>query len=54
MNEPAFGPVVQAASQALRDQMRADRTGGEAFFDRGPGFAKLDHNSQGAPACDWL
>ncbi|GAA1395352.1 hydantoinase B/oxoprolinase family protein [Luteococcus peritonei] len=48
-------PVIdEAASQALRDQMRADRTGGEAFFDRGPGFAKLDPNNQGAPACDWL
>jgi N-methylhydantoinase B len=33
--------VDVAASDALRAEMRAQRTGKEPFFDRGPGYAKL-------------
>jgi N-methylhydantoinase B len=33
--------VDQAASDALRAARRAARTGGEPFFDRGPGYAML-------------
>ena len=30
-----------AATEALRAEMRAARTGDEPFFDRGPGYATL-------------
>jgi N-methylhydantoinase B len=33
--------VDAAATAALRDTMRAQRTGDEPFFDRGPGYARL-------------
>jgi N-methylhydantoinase B len=33
--------VDAAATEALRTQLRARRTGDEPFFDRGPGFARL-------------
>jgi N-methylhydantoinase B len=33
--------VDDAATAALRDEIRASRTGGEPFFDRGPGYARL-------------
>src|SRR6266542_5883459 len=40
-------PIVDAlASDALRDQLRRDRGEVTAFFDRGPGYARL---SGGAP-----
>jgi N-methylhydantoinase B len=40
---PAAGDVVvdEAATAALRNTMRAGRTGDEPFFDRGPGYARL-------------
>jgi N-methylhydantoinase B len=33
--------VDVAATEALRDELRASRTGEEPFFDRGPGYARL-------------
>jgi N-methylhydantoinase B len=33
--------VDDAATAALRDEVRASRTGAEPFFDRGPGYARL-------------
>ncbi len=43
-------PVVDAAaSDALRAELRAARTGEEPFFDRGPGYATL---SGGATAAE--
>jgi len=33
--------VDDAATVALRDAIRASRTGDEPFFDRGPGYARL-------------
>jgi N-methylhydantoinase B len=30
-----------SATEALREQLRAARTGEEPFFDRGPGYARL-------------
>jgi N-methylhydantoinase B len=39
----------EAATAALRDEMRQARTGDEPFFDRGPGYAQL---SGGASAAD--
>jgi N-methylhydantoinase B len=33
--------VDEAATAALRDEIRASRTGDEPFFDRGPGYARL-------------
>jgi N-methylhydantoinase B len=33
--------VDVAATEALRDEIRASRTGDEPFFDRGPGYARL-------------
>jgi N-methylhydantoinase B len=39
---PDDAPVVdEAASDALRAERRAARTGDEPFFDRGPGYATL-------------
>jgi N-methylhydantoinase B len=37
----AGGMVDEAASDAERERRRAGRTGGEPFFDRGPGYAVL-------------
>ena len=37
-DDPAAGEVATAA---LRDELRAARTGDEPFFDRGPGYARL-------------
>jgi N-methylhydantoinase B len=35
-------PVIDAAASIeLRDELRSNRTGGEPFFDRGPGYAQL-------------
>jgi N-methylhydantoinase B len=33
--------VDHAATEALRDEIRASHTGDEPFFDRGPGYARL-------------
>jgi N-methylhydantoinase B len=41
--------VDESATAALRDSMRASRTGDEPFFDRGPGYARL---SGGRPFAD--
>ncbi len=41
--------VDDAATAALRDELRGRRTGDEPFFDRGPGYARL---SGGAPHAD--
>ena len=35
------GAADRAATEALRADMRAARTGDEPFFDRGPGYAVL-------------
>ena len=35
------GTADEAATAALREEVRAARTGGEPFFDRGPGYARL-------------
>jgi N-methylhydantoinase B len=35
------GTADDAATAALRDELRAARTGEEPFFDRGPGYASL-------------
>jgi N-methylhydantoinase B len=35
------GTADDAATQQLREEMRAARTGDEPFFDRGPGYATL-------------
>jgi N-methylhydantoinase B len=35
------GTADEAATTALRDELRAARTGEEPFFDRGPGYATL-------------
>jgi len=46
---PADDPAVdETASDALRAGRRAARTGAEAFFDRGPGYAML----AGQPSAD--
>ncbi|HEX6338784.1 MAG TPA: hydantoinase B/oxoprolinase family protein [Jiangellaceae bacterium] len=46
----ADDPVLDGpATAALRDELRSARTGGEPFFDRGPGYARL---SGGARAAD--
>jgi N-methylhydantoinase B len=37
----ADGSCDEAATAALRDELRASRTGDEPFFDRGPGYALL-------------
>jgi N-methylhydantoinase B len=44
--------VDAAASDALRDQLRADRPA-EPFFDRGPGYARLAEGRTAADV-DWL
>lgn len=50
----ADAPVVdEAASQALRAELRSARTGNEPFFDRGPGYAALSGGA-GSADCDWL
>jgi N-methylhydantoinase B len=45
--------VDEAASDALRDRMRAERPENEPFFDRGPGYARLADGAQ-ASEFDWL
>ena len=35
------GTADEAATEALRAERRAARTGDEPFFDRGPGYATL-------------
>ena len=48
------GPVVdEAASEALRDRMRAERPPDAPFFDRGPGYARLAEGRSAADV-DWL
>jgi N-methylhydantoinase B len=37
----ADGTCDEAATEALRAERRAARTGEEPFFDRGPGYATL-------------
>jgi N-methylhydantoinase B len=50
----ADDPVVdEAATAARREQLRAQRTGDEPFFDRGPGYVKLA-NGRAAADVDWL
>jgi len=47
-------PVVDvAASDALRERMRAERPADEPFFDRGPGYARLAGGRTSADV-DWL
>jgi N-methylhydantoinase B len=50
---PREAPVLDhAATQALREQMRAER-GDTPFFDRGPGYARLSGGKPHADV-DWL
>jgi N-methylhydantoinase B len=42
----------EAASEALRAQLRSARTGAEPFFDRGPGYVRLSGGAAAAPV-DW-
>ena len=50
----ADDPAVDAgASDAVRAQLRARRTGDEPFFDRGPGYARLSGGRVAADV-DWL
>ncbi|MGH9250952.1 MAG: hydantoinase B/oxoprolinase family protein [Acidimicrobiales bacterium] len=44
--------IDSAASDALRAQRRASRTGAEPFFDRGPGYARLTGGARAADV-DW-
>ncbi|WP_211244853.1 hydantoinase B/oxoprolinase family protein [Intrasporangium oryzae] len=47
-------PVVDvAASDALREQLRADRSEEQPFFDRGPGYARLAEGRTAADV-DWV
>jgi N-methylhydantoinase B len=47
-------PVIdEAASDALRAELRSAREGEAPFFDRGPGYAVLAGGAT-APECDWL
>lgn len=49
------GTVVdRPATERLRAERRAARTGEEPFFDRGPGYARLDPAGAPAPALDWV
>ncbi|TDC48963.1 hydantoinase B/oxoprolinase family protein, partial [Jiangella ureilytica] len=42
-------PVAdEAATAALRADLRAERTGDEPFFDRGPGYARLSGGATSA------
>jgi N-methylhydantoinase B len=45
--------IDPAASDALREEQRATRTGEEPFFDRGPGYATLSGGARAADV-DWL
>ncbi|MCB1301694.1 MAG: hydantoinase B/oxoprolinase family protein, partial [Tetrasphaera sp.] len=45
--------IDAAASDALRAEMRSAR-GEEAFFDRGPGYARLAADGANANEFDWL
>ena len=49
-DEPALD---EAASDALRTRMRAERRGEQPFFDRGPGYAVLAGGATAAEV-DWL
>ena len=49
-DEPA---ADSAATEALRAELRAARSGTEAFFDRGPGYAQLSGGAESA-GCDFL
>lgn len=44
----------RSATELLRAELRAARTGDEPFFDRGPGYALLDPTGASAPALDWI
>jgi N-methylhydantoinase B len=45
--------VDTEASEALREQLRADRAAEQPFFDRGPGYATLAAGQQAADV-DWM
>ncbi len=50
VDEPA---IDEDASDELRERLRAERTGTEPFFDRGPGYARLAGGATAADV-DWL
>ncbi|NUO92038.1 MAG: hypothetical protein HOQ18_14625, partial [Dermatophilaceae bacterium] len=45
--------VDTAASDALRDELRAERSAEQPFFDRGPGYATLAAGQHAADV-DWV
>jgi N-methylhydantoinase B len=45
--------VDDAATRALRNRLRAARPDRQAFFDRGPGYARLS-GGQSTADVDWL
>ena len=45
--------IDAAASDILRESLRAQRSEREPFFDRGPGYAQLSGGATSA-AVDWL
>ncbi len=45
--------VDDAATRALRDRLRAARPEPQAFFDRGPGYARLS-GGRSTAGVDWL
>jgi N-methylhydantoinase B len=48
-------PVVDAdASDRARAEMRAERSSGQPFFDRGPGYARLAPGGAASADVDWL
>ena len=47
------GTADEAATEALRQEIRSARTGEEPFFDRGPGYARLS-GGDAAAQVDWL
>ncbi|MPZ93484.1 MAG: hydantoinase B/oxoprolinase family protein [Propionibacteriales bacterium] len=50
---PADEPVLdEPASVTLRERLRAQRSGDQPFFDRGPGYARLSGGASAA-AVDW-
>jgi N-methylhydantoinase B len=49
-DDPALDAV---ATRDLRARLRAQRPADAAFFDRGPGYARLSGGAA-APDCDWL
>lgn len=50
----AGAQIDEAATEALRTQMRAQRDANEPFFDRGPGYAQLSIDGSAAATVDWL